>query len=288
LSCSLSGPIEQPPNTGKEPKDEKGDSTHGKPIGSSAANSDLAEKKSDATEQNSDDADSKHNPAEETVGWLRRKWEFVVVPKHANAIVAIFSVLLFVATSLYCVFAALQWNELKIQGRIARYALGEPRVVPNWWMGIYHSEQTQKMWAYIRVQNDGKTNAEFVSVAANFEFRPSDPQPTDYRFRPSDFKDTAPNMLVPFTSSDYFASVRYDLIQQISPAEYPAYKESKLYVWGIIRFQDFLGDRDEVPFCRYTTGDVFANKSGEGIPGAGYGGNVTSYNQCKTPNSYPR
>jgi hypothetical protein len=42
-------------------------------------------------------------------GWWKRKWEFVIVPEHSNAVVAIFSTLLFAATTLYTVFAALQW-----------------------------------------------------------------------------------------------------------------------------------------------------------------------------------
>ena len=47
------------------------------------------------------------------VGWWKRQWEFVIVPAHSNAIVAIFSALLFIATTLYTVFAALQWSEMK-------------------------------------------------------------------------------------------------------------------------------------------------------------------------------
>lgn len=47
------------------------------------------------------------------MGWLKRTWAFVEVPGHSNALIAIFSVLLFFATILYTVFAALQWTASK-------------------------------------------------------------------------------------------------------------------------------------------------------------------------------
>jgi len=43
------------------------------------------------------------------MGWRAKTWQFVVVPEHSNAIVAIFSGLLFIATTVYAVFAGLQW-----------------------------------------------------------------------------------------------------------------------------------------------------------------------------------
>lgn len=43
----------------------------------------------------------------------KKSWEFLIEAKHSNALVAIFSFLLFLATSLYTVFAALQWSQMK-------------------------------------------------------------------------------------------------------------------------------------------------------------------------------
>jgi hypothetical protein len=47
------------------------------------------------------------------VGWWKRKWHFIIVPQHSNALVAVFSALLFIATVVYTIFAALQWSEMK-------------------------------------------------------------------------------------------------------------------------------------------------------------------------------
>jgi hypothetical protein len=38
-----------------------------------------------------------------------RWWDFITEPKHANAIMAIFTMLIFVTGALYTVFAGLQW-----------------------------------------------------------------------------------------------------------------------------------------------------------------------------------
>lgn len=46
-------------------------------------------------------------------GWWKRKWHFIIVAQHSNALVAVFSALLFMATVVYAIFAALQWSEMK-------------------------------------------------------------------------------------------------------------------------------------------------------------------------------
>ena len=46
-------------------------------------------------------------------GWWGRKWHFIIVPQHSNALVAVFSALLFIATVVYAIFAAFQWSEMK-------------------------------------------------------------------------------------------------------------------------------------------------------------------------------
>jgi hypothetical protein len=47
------------------------------------------------------------------VGWWKRKWHFIIVPQHSNALVAAFSALLFIAMVVYTIFAALQWSAMK-------------------------------------------------------------------------------------------------------------------------------------------------------------------------------
>ncbi len=58
-----------------------------------------------------------------TGAWWKRKWEFIIEPKHSNAVVAIFSVLLFIATASYTVFAALQWSVMTQSNGVAREGL---------------------------------------------------------------------------------------------------------------------------------------------------------------------
>lgn len=48
------------------------------------------------------------------VGWWKRKWHFIIVPQHSNALIAVFSALLFIATVVYTIFAALQWSAMKM------------------------------------------------------------------------------------------------------------------------------------------------------------------------------
>ena len=42
-----------------------------------------------------------------------RAWEFVKCPEHANAIMAIFTILIFVATVAYALIALAQWSAMK-------------------------------------------------------------------------------------------------------------------------------------------------------------------------------
>lgn len=53
------------------------------------------------------------------VGWLGRKWNFIIAPQHSNALIAVFSALLFIATVVYTVFAAFQWSEMKKAARVS-------------------------------------------------------------------------------------------------------------------------------------------------------------------------
>ena len=47
------------------------------------------------------------------VGWWQRKWQFIIVPQHSSALVAVFSALVFLAAVVYAIFAALQWSAMK-------------------------------------------------------------------------------------------------------------------------------------------------------------------------------
>jgi hypothetical protein len=272
--------MEQPPNTENKPKNEKNDSTHGEPVSGSSQQSNHAEKQSETTKQNTDDTNSKHNASGVAMGWWRRKWEFVVVPQHANALVAIFSVLLFLATTAYVFFAALQWNEMKkatvTQRQIAKLAYGEPIIRLNAYTGIFHDEQLKKIWATVRIQNDGRTDAKFIRIATRMEFRDVDPPPEYYAFSDKDWNYTEPNYLPPFSIAGQYANSTNDLTKEIPPV----HKNRRLYVWGKYKWEDSLSAGEDDLFCRYASQevfDIFDNRSG---PNGGYGG---PYIDCKPP-----
>ena len=52
-------------------------------------------------------------------GWWARKWNFIVAPQHSNALIAVFSALLFIATAVYTIFAAFQWSEMKKAAQVS-------------------------------------------------------------------------------------------------------------------------------------------------------------------------
>ena len=116
--------IKEPKNSREITDNEQSDSDHKHSVGAGSREYDLKQKRSNDTQKDPDNANSKHNRAEVLMaGWLKRKWGFVTIPEHSNAIIAIFSALLFVATTLYTVFAALQWSRMGESNKINRESL---------------------------------------------------------------------------------------------------------------------------------------------------------------------
>lgn len=142
----------------------------------------------------------------------------------------------------------------------------EPKVVLNM-LAVHHSGQ--RMWAIVRVQNNGGTVAEFISVAAKLEFRTSKPSnPRDYQFTDKDFGDTDPSILRPYTSAKDVADIQVYLDQ--SP---PDVTSQRFYVWGKISFRDMAGLKPfDVSFCRSTNRNAVLNAPEWGQPGQGYSG----------------
>jgi hypothetical protein len=107
--------MEKSPDTPERSDEQKDDSDHGESVSGSSTKSNRTEKQSNTTNQEPDNANGTNNPTEVSMGWWKRKWEFIIEPKHSNAVVAIFSGLLFFATLAYIVFAGLQWNTMDKQ-----------------------------------------------------------------------------------------------------------------------------------------------------------------------------
>jgi hypothetical protein len=111
------------------------------------------------------------------MGWFRRKWEFAIVPEHSNALVAIFSGLLFLATTVYTVFAAFQWQITK------RVMLFEERalIYEIQFSDMRPMEVGQPIGFQVRLANTGKTIARDVIGKYRIEILDGAAEPTfDY------------------------------------------------------------------------------------------------------------
>lgn len=182
----------------------------------------------------------------------------------------------------------------QLQVRIARAEHGAAFVSLTPWMGFYR--EGSRFFAIMAVHNEkGDTGASLIQIAARMELRDSIPSDSpDYVFSDSDFKYVSPSTLpghekglLPITRlpdennrrrfESYAKSEHINMSNPIPPSQYPVYKNRPVYVWGKIRYQDFLGELvPDVPFCRYISSDnIIAAKEGE-IGGAGPG------DDCKT------
>jgi hypothetical protein len=54
---------------------------------------------------------------------LKTFWKFIIDPKHSGALMAIFTILIFITGAIYAVFAALQWTAMKASNKLTRDTL---------------------------------------------------------------------------------------------------------------------------------------------------------------------
>jgi len=76
--------------------------------------------------QNTADADDNRNNLAQQPNPLEaviRAWDFIKKPEHANAIMATFTIFIFLATGAYAVIATLQWCEMTKATDIANKSL---------------------------------------------------------------------------------------------------------------------------------------------------------------------
>ena len=106
------------------------------------------------------------------MGWRAKAWQFVIVPQHSNGIVAIFSGLLFIATTVYAVFAGLQWY-------ITRQAMQKEQRA---WVVIKDAGTELDIAKTIThkfiVVNNGKTPAKNVQGTFKMEILDRDSEPS--------------------------------------------------------------------------------------------------------------
>jgi hypothetical protein len=213
----------------------------------------------------SNGTDDKHKPSEVGMNFIQRWWYFVKDPKHASAVTAIFTVVIAFTGIVYAVFSYLQWDamsgqlkEMKsnsaLQKKTAAVQFGLPVISINW-LGMFTLGENEVPHFIVRIQNNGKTNAESVSFAMDIKFSDQRPEP---HFASKDFQPIRPGTI------EQWDPIRKNYIQSQGQyahtllSDYAAYKSGKtrLYMWGEVRYKDFTNQPNEwdaFRFCKYVT-----------------------------------
>jgi len=124
---------------------------------------------------------------------------------------------------------------------------------------LRHEKETKQLWAIMKIQNFGKTNAESVRIAANLDFV----VPKHRDFAPTDFGIPSSPTILPATATEDHAL--YSSTKKIFPDSGAA----NVYVWGEISYESLGIVVRPVKFCRYalaktaleTTEDYYDFKS---------------------------
>ena len=115
------------------PSDQKQSETNKEPCNAAASSQDKTtqEDSTDSTKQTSNKY-RKHTPANvarRCWRFLRHIWHFALKPEHANAVLAIVTILIFVTGCAYTIFACLQWRSM--EGQVEQMKAGNRP-----WIGI--------------------------------------------------------------------------------------------------------------------------------------------------------
>jgi hypothetical protein len=91
---------------------EIGNSTQQHPLGPRGAEGDVSHKPRDHSVQSPDDSRNTKKEPKSTrpMGPIERAWKFICEPQHSNAIMALFTGMIFLSGLAYTIFSALQWS----------------------------------------------------------------------------------------------------------------------------------------------------------------------------------
>jgi hypothetical protein len=151
--------------------------------------------------------------------------------------------------------------------QIARVAYGAPVLHLNGWMGWFHQPSTKKVWAAIKIQNDGRTDATSIQVAVKLDFLDKPP-----KIYPTEEQATKPPNLIPSkiigpVSSGQCPDCLYlpvNYPHDIAQQQYATFEMRTLYVWGTVWYKDFLNETTTYKFCRRLGGkDIFTAAPGD-------------------------
>src|SRR6267143_6119466 len=105
------------------PKDKQPNSSHQHHAGPTETECQIDKPQSVQSNQNSQNSKRKPTPME----MIREWFDFIRDPGNASAIVAIFTVLIFLTGLAYTVFAALQWGEMRSTIKATQQQIADTR-----------------------------------------------------------------------------------------------------------------------------------------------------------------
>jgi hypothetical protein len=213
---------------------------------------------------------------------------FAWLRSNHNAVIAVFTVGIFVVSAIYALVATLQWctmrgqlGEMQAGGRqtdrqliviegATRATVGADVVID--WKSVRHQQGTHRLRLVLKLANKGKTAAEHVCVAANIGFQT--PEHKDYTFTnsDSDFASTDIFTLQPPTFSSGLPRAARDSIGFRTDIRRPYTiadaQGGFVYIWGKYRYKDLLNTLIVKPFCfQAPAKSVFASPEGDADPG---------------------
>ncbi len=199
-----------------------------------------------------------------TIGRFIKKG-FLLADRHNGGITALATVAIVVLTIFYVRYSRGQWRVMRqqltemqstsaLQKKTAAVQFGLPVISINW-LGMFELGENQAPHFIVRIQNNGKTNAESLSFAMDIKFSDQRPEP---RFTPKDFQPIRPGTV------EQWDPIKKNYIQSQGqyahtvPGDYSAYKSGKtrLYMLGVVQYKDFTNQPNEwdaFPFCKYVT-----------------------------------
>ena len=237
---------------GEDPSQSDHKNTTNKHPTTAAAESGKAEQDAARSQKDTNNADKAPKPTGEGMHSI---WQFIIEPKHSNALIAIFTVLICVTGIWYTIFAALQWGAMKDSNQISRASLESVQrafvSLQTLRVDRFNQVNNVKSWQISPTwENTGATPAVDIAQYFNAETRKSAPDGKDFIGRISDAYE--PTYLGPRSARDIGILVKEDAfiptVKQLG--EVSTFTDSP-YLWGWLCYRDtFTGtDAHVSEFC---------------------------------------
>jgi hypothetical protein len=196
---------------------------------------------------------------------VRKAWEFITEPKHSNALLAIFTILIFISGVLYTVFAALQWSASRKSADAATSAAATAKATLDGSAQSFKQEQRAYLWASsfnmaapptcdygglrvcadVHIVNSGKTPANGVHLHRYATFGPG-AEAVIKMMRVPEYKTPSGDMLG--TTGDKWGTAFTEIVDPVT-AKALVDGKTPLYIYGVVQYFDIFGEYHETGFC---------------------------------------